>query len=177
MSSLKDQLLAAGLTDKQSVRNARKKKQAKIPKKQRGGLSDSAKLAEQTRLEKAQQDKKLNRERQLESEKKAEFAQIKQLVTGSKIDRKNADIAYSFTHGKKIKKLTVSADQQKQLARGQICIVVLSNESFELVPKIVAEKIIQRDASYVIQNLDKQLDQTTTDDPYADYQIPDDLVW
>ncbi len=177
MSSLKDQLFTAGLTDKQSVKNARKKKQAKIPKKQRGALSDSAKLAEQIRLEKAQRDKELNRQRQQKIEKKALLAQVKQLVESSKIERDDADIAYSFTFDKKVKKLYVSVEQQRQLARGQVNIIALTGESFELVPNVVAQKIAQRDASYIVQNLAKATDESEQDDPYADYQIPDDLIW
>lgn len=177
MSSLKDQLLAAGLTDKQSHKNARKKKQPTAAKKNRGGLSESAKLADKARLEKAQRDKELNQQRQLEADKTARIAQIKQLVEKSKIDRENANIAYSFTLDKKIRKLYVSAEQQSQLARGQICIVTLSTEKFELVPKVVADKIAQRDATYLIHNLVKESDQVDQDDPYADYQIPDDLIW
>ena len=177
MSSLKDQLLAAGLTDKQSVKNARKKKQPKVPKKQRGALSESAKQAEQARLEKANRDKQLNQQRQLEAEKKARFAQVKQLVEQSKIEREDDNVAYSFTYNKKVKNIHVSAEQQKRLALGQICIVALPNERFELVPKVVAEKIAQRDEAYVIQNVEQTSETLTQDDPYADYQIPDDLMW
>jgi uncharacterized protein YaiL (DUF2058 family) len=50
--------------------------------------------------------------------------------------------------------------------------------SYELVPAIVAEKIKQRDDSYVLVMNDKIQEETSTnDDPYADFQIPDDLMW
>jgi len=177
MSSLKDQLLAAGLTDKQSHKNARKKKQPKAAKKDRGKLTESARLADQARSTKTIRDKELNHQRQLELDKKARFAQVKQLVENSKIDRMDADVAYSFSFDKKIKQLYVTLEQQTLLSRGQICIVCLSADNFELVPKIVAEKIAQRDDAYVIQNLETESDHTDGDDPYADYKIPDDLIW
>lgn len=179
MSSLRDQLFAAGLTDKQSLKNARKAKQqkTKAPKKERGKISESAKLAEQTRLIKAQKDKELNRQRQQAAEQKAQQAQIKQLIQSSKIDREDGDIAYSFTFDKKVKNIYVTAEQQTQLSRGQIIIVMLSEDQFELVPNVVAQKIAQRDASIVIDNTEQADQLSEDDDPYADYKIPDDLIW
>lgn len=177
MKSLKDQLFKAGLTDKQSVKNARKqKKQPQKPKAERGQLSDSAKQAEKLFREKAIRDTRLNQERQLEAGKKAQWAQIKQLIECSKIDRGEGEIAYRFTDNGKIKTIYVTAEQQKQLAQNRIVIVRLEQSSFEIVPKIVAAKIAQRDASYVIANEEPQ-SKPDGEDPYADYQIPDDLVW
>jgi len=171
-------LLKAGLTDKQSVKEVRKQKQkqAKKPKDQRGEMSESARQAEQTRLEKARRDKELNRQRQQSADNKAQLAQIKQLVQHSKINREDGELAYNFTLHGKIKKIYVTEDQQKQLARNHIAIVSLSNDQFELVPRLVADKIMQRDAAYVIKQKDEEV-VDAHDDPYADYQIPDDLVW
>ena len=52
----------------------------------------------------------------------------------------------------------------------------LDNDVFELVPKVVATKITERDAARVVVN--EQADSNPKeDDPYADYEIPDDLMW
>jgi len=181
MKSLKDQLLKAGLTDKQSVKNARKQKQKqqKKPKSQRGGPSESAQQAEQARLLKAEKDKQLNRQQQNAVEQKALLAQIKQLVDGSKIDRSEGELAFNFSWKNKIKKIYVSEEQQRQLSKNQISIVCIAGEHFELVPSVVAQKIAQRDVDYVVGNSDTQesSDSITDDDPYSDYQIPDDLMW
>ena len=181
MKSLRNQLLKAGLTDKQSVKNVRKQKQKQIkkPKAQRGELSDSAKQVAQVRLEKENKDKELNRQRQLAVEKKAQAAQIKQLVQSSKIDRRDGELAYNFNVDGKIKKVYVTAEQQKQLMRNQIGIIMLTEDQFELVPSIVAEKIAQRDESYVVteNKTDESAHTLEPDDPYADYKIPDDLIW
>ena len=185
MKSLRDQLLKAGLTDKQSVKNVRKQKQKqpKAAKAVRNEASESAKLAMEAQQQKTQRDKELNRQRQQEAEKKAQLAQIKQLVEGSKIDREGAEIAYNFSFANKVKTIYVTAEQQQQLMRNQIAIVTLSAEQFDLVPRKVAEKIIQRNADCVIENGPTQSEgsspagDSTADDPYADYQIPDDLMW
>ena len=40
----------------------------------------------------------------------------------------------------------------------------------------VAEKIMQRDASCIVSDATTRLE-TEEDDPYADYKVPDDLMW
>ena len=174
--SLKNQLLKAGLTDKQSVRNSRMKKQATKPKKERGQLSKSALAAQETQRHKARKDKQLNRQKQLEAERKAELAQVKQLIELSKIERVDAEQAYSFNHQGQIKTIYVTVKQQQQLANTQIAIVATVYGSFELVPLLVAKKIAQRDATSIVAS-NETSDVSADDDPYADYEIPDDLMW
>jgi uncharacterized protein YaiL (DUF2058 family) len=65
------------------------------------------------------------------------------------------------------------------LGKGQIAIVKLG-ELYELVPTAVAEKIKQRDEGLVVmlsENTSVSTDQVDEDDPYADFKIPDDLMW
>jgi uncharacterized protein YaiL (DUF2058 family) len=45
-----------------------------------------------------------------------------------------------------------------------------------LVPKTVAEKISERDASLVVR-VAKTSSEVDVDDPYAAINIPDDLMW
>jgi uncharacterized protein YaiL (DUF2058 family) len=59
---------------------------------------------------------------------------------------------------------------------GQL-VIVKSGKAYELVPKPVAEKIKQRDTDCII-NTDHEVELEQDDeDPYADYKIPDDLIW
>ena len=46
-----------------------------------------------------------------------------------------------------------------------------------MIPKIAANKIIERDDSFIVLLNDIQHEQNNEDDPYADYQVPDDLMW
>lgn len=177
MSSLKDQLLKAGLVKKKNTQKAPKVKPPKQAKKNRGKPSDATLRTQRAMINKAKKDKALNQQRKIEAEKKALAAQIKQLVDGSKLDRSEGEISFNFMLHKKVKKLYVTEEQQKQLSRDQIVIVVLENERFELVPKAVASKIAERDASCVVENKVEKTVGLNEDDPYADYQIPDDLVW
>jgi uncharacterized protein len=55
--------------------------------------------------------------------------------------------------------------------------VVKLGEGYELVPRIVADKIAQRDEGAVVVANIKSAQQVEEDDPYKDYVIPDDLMW
>src|SRR5690606_12695815 len=86
------------------------------------------------------------------------------------------DVEYNFTHGKLIKKIRVSKTVQEQIVRGVLAVVNLG-EGYELVPRIVADKIAQRDEQAVVVANTKSSHQLEEDDPYKDYVIPDDLMW
>lgn len=171
--SLKDQLMKAGLADAKKARRAEHEKrvQAKQPD------ADSAQaLAQKALNEKAERDRELNRARDAELARKALAAQVRQLIEAHRIDRKGGDVSYQFTDQRKIKKLYVTPAQQDQLARGQIAIVRLG-DGHELVPTIVAEKIRSRDEAAVVVLNQRNSSGAEEDDPYAAYQIPDDLMW
>ena len=189
MASLKDQLLNAGLIDKtkaakieQEQRKQAHQKTAKAQKQAKKSgevVVDEAKLlAEKVLQEKAERSKELNRQQREQAEKKAIQAQIKQLISINSIDRKRGDLAYQFADGSKIKKIYLTKTLQDQLAYGIIVLVKLG-DGYELVPKQVAEKIAQRDAACILVQNTGSTEQAAVeeDDPYADYKIPDDLMW
>ena len=172
--SLKDQLLKTGLANAKKARKAEheKRQDAKNP-----DADTARKFAQQALTEKTERDRELNRVQQQEKAQKERVAQVRQMIETQRITRKGGEIAYQFTDAKKIKKLYVNAEQQGQLTRGQIAIVRLG-ESYELVPTIVAEKIRTRDdRAIVLLNVRASTEAADADDPYADYKIPDDLMW
>ena len=75
----------------------------------------------------------------------------------------------------KIRRLYVNDKQHGQLVKGQLAIVKLG-ERYELVTRETAEKIRQRDPAFVVL-LNDQPPPEDPDDPYADYKVPDDLIW
>lgn len=188
MASLKDQLLNAGLIDKtkaakieQEQRKQAHQKTAKAQKqaKKTGEVVvDEAKLlAEKVLQEKAERSKELNRQQREQAEKKAIQAQIKQLIDINRIDRQRGDLAYQFADGSKIKKIYLTKTLQDQLAYGIIVLVKLG-DGYELVPRQIAEKIAQRDATCIlVKNAGSTETAAVEDDPYADFKIPDDLMW
>ena len=177
-NSLQDQLLKAGLVDKKKLKQVTqaKKKQGKQQRKSKEVAVDESKLQAQLSLaEKAERGRELNRQRVEQAEQKAITAQIKQLIEMNRLKKGEGDVAYNFVDGKKIKKLFVTAKQQDQLVRGLLAIVKLDDQ-YEIVPSPVAEKIrLRNDSCVILCNEVQQNDED--DDYYADYKIPDDLMW
>lgn len=181
MASLQDQLLKAGLIDskKANQANKEKRKETNVARRSNEEKVDEIKLsAEQARLEKAERDRELNRQRDLELQQKAVAAQIRQLIENHRQSKGAGenDVEYNFTHGKLIKKIRVSKTVQEQIIRGVLAVVKLG-DGYELVPRIVADKIAQRDEGAVVVANTKATQQVEEDDPYKDYVIPDDLMW
>ncbi len=178
--TLQEQLLAMGLTDKKKAKQAEKQKKKNVKEARKGAeIVDEAKLlADKAKQEKIARDKALNDEKKAAAEAKAVMAQIKQLVTMNTISV-DGDLAYNFTAGTKIKKIYVNEDIQDRLSRGKLAITSPNqdNKTFAVIPLGVAEKIRQRNQEcfiYIAENTSPELEE---DDPYADYQIPDDLMW
>ncbi len=178
MSSLQDQLLKAGLVskDKAVKANSAKRKKAKINRKHKIEELDQDKAAaEKMMAEQAEKARQLNQQKNQAAEEKAIFAQIKQLIQSNSQALGSPQISFNFTDDNKIKKLDVSNQVHRHLSNGLLAIAK-EKDSYYLVPHKIAEKISQR-APDVIIPLNQQAEEIAEDDPYADYQIPDDLMW
>ena len=179
MPSLQDQLLNAGLVDKkkaQASKKAKNKQKYQQTKGEQQGTDEAHLLAEKARAEQAERSRELNRQQREEADQKAIQAQIRQLITMNRINRSRGETAYQFADGNKVQSIYVTDKLQQQLADGIIAIVRL-DEGYELIPRQVIDKITQRDASCLVIMNDGSNSQTDEDDPYADFQVPDDLMW
>jgi len=177
-NSFQDQLLKAGLVDDKKLKKAKKEnyKKQKQSGKDDKQLSESKLLAQKAAAEKAERDRQLNQQRKQASEQKAVLAQVRQLIEMNRISRGDGDNSYNFVDDNVVKTLHISAELHQQISNGRLAIVRFG-DSYELVPTQVAEKIEQRDPSTVVLRNDKQEQQEQEDDPYAEYQVPDDLMW
>jgi uncharacterized protein YaiL (DUF2058 family) len=199
--SLQDQLLGAGLIKKQDANNIKtaKKKQVKKSIETKTELkNEAAELAEKARLAEQEKARALNAKRKQEAEEKAAQAQIKQMIKINdiaKIDKKapvDSELVYNFTDGSKIKTMLVSAENHKLISKGVVAIAKSESANnganqddanYHLIPAVVARKIIERDsASIVLLNEFSKADDSANntddvDDPYAAYEVPDDLMW
>ena len=177
--SLQDQLLNSGLIKKDKANQAKKEKY-KQSKQQRNSKTEQTEeatlLAQKSLAEKQAKDRELNQQRKLEADKKAIVAQIKQLIKLNSQPQDSEGVAYNFSDNNTVKKIYVDDATLKNISNGKLAIVKY-DARYELVPAQVAEKIKQRDARYILVLNDKIKDDVATDDPYADYQIPDDLMW
>jgi len=174
--SLQDQLRKAGpVNDKRLKKAQRQQHAADMERKSHGAPDEALTEAQRARAEKAARDKQLNEQRDRQAQAKAIAAQVRQLIQINKQSRDGASIPFNFVDGKLIKKIFVSKTHQNHLVSGSLAIVKLGDR-YELVPNPVAQKIRSRDPASVLVCND-EIRPPATDDPYADYQIPDDLEW
>lgn len=178
MASLQEQLMKAGLADEKKARAIRseKRKQRKQQPKGTAQVNEAEERARKARQEQAERDRQLNLEKQKEAQKKAIQAQIRQLIETNRLDRRRGETSYQFVDGKKIKKILVDDTMVDQLSRGRLAVVRLG-DNYDVVPDKVARKIMERDESAVVVLHDRKQDDQGEDDPYAGYEIPDDLMW
>jgi uncharacterized protein YaiL (DUF2058 family) len=178
MASLQEQFLKAGLVDKNKVKlaNQEKSKQKKVERRTGTQSVDEARLAAlEMQRKNAERARELNAQRDAAATQKAIMAQIAQMVEQNRQSKGAGDIAYNFTHGKKIERIYVSAAVQSHLMAGRL-VIVCQGGATELVPKVIADKIAERDPSLVVR-VNKTSAEIDADDPYAAFQIPDDLMW
>lgn len=182
-NSLQDQLLKLGLVDDKRVKQTKQEKHKEV-KQQRSRKADGVdpgKLqAQREQAEKAERDRQLNLQRKAEADRRALLAQIKQMIETNRLPKRDGDIAYNFVDGTKVKRLYVTETVQQQLGNGQAAIVKLHGQ-YDIVPFDIAEKIAQRDSACVIWRGGADQQQPPPppkdDDPYAEFQVPDDLIW
>ena len=178
MASLQEQFLKAGLVDKTKVKlaNQDKNKQKKVERRTGTQSVDEARLAAlETQRKNAERAREHNAQRDAAATQKAIMAQIAQMVQKNRQSKGAGEIAYNFTRDNKIERLYVSAAVQANLIAGRL-VIVCQGGAVELVPRIIADKIAERDPSLVVQ-AKKPSTEMDVDDPYAAFQIPDDLMW
>lgn len=175
--TLQEQMLKAGLVSS--------KKMAKVQrtaKKSRVQAREAREAVEENKKAQIERDKQLSEQQKQATLSKEYKAQIKQLIEMNKITITRGDIGYNFTDNNLIKKIYVDKVTQSQLIKGRLAIARLTAESgseneYAIIPTVVADKIAQRDASYIVLNCELSQEAKDEDDPYADFVIPDDLMW
>jgi uncharacterized protein YaiL (DUF2058 family) len=182
-NSFGDQFLKAGLVDKNRLEKAKKskRKQQKLKQKQKAEVVDetavAAEAARKAAAQAAEQDRELNPRQKAAAEARAIQAQIRQLVEQNRLAEIEGDVAYNFQDGSLIKTLHVTETVRDKLARGLLAIVRF-DAGYALVSATVAEKIAQRDAACIVSRAgNRSAEEADEDDPYAEYKVPDDLMW
>ena len=177
-NSLQEQLLKTGLVSEQRLKESRsnKRKTAKQGGKRGPGSEDETRrAAERVRAEKAARDRELNRQRQEGAERRARENELRQLIHTHRVVREGGDVPYNFTDGRTLKRLYVNKDQHARLVDGRLA-VVRQDAFYELVPAEVAERVRARDPSLVLV-WNRPGPAVEGDDPYAEFKVPDDLMW
>jgi uncharacterized protein YaiL (DUF2058 family) len=176
-----DQLLKAGLVTKKQVQKVkqdknRKRKQMQQHSKKEKVVDENRLKAQQAVEEKARRDRELNKKKEDQARQKAISIEINQLIENNCLDRdETCEVVYNFEHNKKVKRIYVNAEMKQQIVKGKLGIARIEGR-YELVPKTIAEKIQHRNEKRVVIFSDDQAI-VNENDPYADHQIPDDLMW
>ncbi|KOG04838.1 Uncharacterized protein ABJ98_5357 [Pseudomonas syringae pv. aceris] len=176
--SLRDQLLKAGLVNQKQAKQVGKEKQKeqRLVHKGQAQADDSQKRAAQEAMaEKARRDQELNRQQQEKVEQKARTAQVKQLIEVSRLPKLITEDYYNFVDDKKVKRIPVNAMVRNKLSSGSLAIVHHGG-GYEIIPREAALKIQERDPRRIVL-LNTPTEAPDAGDPYAAYQVPDDLMW
>ncbi|NCN44845.1 MAG: DUF2058 domain-containing protein [Piscirickettsiaceae bacterium CG_4_9_14_3_um_filter_43_564] len=180
--SLFDQLKKAGLVDEQKAKKLKKDKyqQTKQQKGKKGVQqpTEAAKLAAEAAQQKAEKDRQLNLAQQQAQAEKAKQAELRQLIQTHQIKGYHGDIAYNFADGTQVKTLHVNPNIHKKLSADQLRIARFESD-YVLVSRDAATKISQRDESVLIPIVkdDHEGLSQADKDYYAQFEIPDDLIW
>ena len=182
--SLQEQLLKKGLISDKKSKAASKDKYNTLKSKRRK-KGDSAPQEQSTiqkaRLQQKARDRELNLQRKIQADQKALSAQIIQLIGQYKLERESAELEYNFSDRNIVKKILVTQNMLKEISLGRLCITRFG-ESYEVIPKPIADKIRERDLSVIVVYNQEEQNQHSADTDsnevyYAQFEIPDDLTW
>ena len=177
---LQEQLLKAGLAKKSKVAEAAREQHKARHGKGPAKPSEIALEAERARLEKVERDRALERERKAQARLAELRAQARQIINDKQVPGAG-ESEYRFDADGAIRSLLVSDEQRRQLASGALVIVRLG-ERYALLPRAAGDKVRERDAGMIALDHGvagaRQTGATSEDDAYyAQFQVPDDLVW
>ncbi|KAA0263643.1 DUF2058 domain-containing protein [Hafnia alvei] len=175
--TLQEQMLKAGL-----VTSKKMAKVQRTAKKSRVQAREARVAVEENKKAQLERDKQLSEQQKQAALSKEYKAQVKQLIEMNKIDISKGDIGFNFTDNNLIKKLYVDKLTQSQLINGRLAIARLvvdgsSEAGYAIIPASVADKIAQRDADSIVLNSALSQEEQDEEDPYADFKVPDDLMW
>lgn len=175
--TLQEQMLKAGL-----VTSKKMAKVQRTAKKSRVQAREAREAVEENKKAQLERDKQLNEQQKQAALSKEYKAQVKQLIEMNRIVLAKGDIGFNFTDGNLIKKILVDKATQTQLINGRLAIARLLIENREeceyaIIPASVADKIAQRDAGSIVLHSSLSQEEQDEDDPYADFKVPDDLMW
>ncbi|HGV3498042.1 TPA: DUF2058 domain-containing protein [Klebsiella michiganensis] len=175
--TLQEQMLKAGL-----VTSKKMAKVQRTAKKSRVQAREAREAVEENKKAQLERDKQLSEQQKQAALSKEYKAQVKELIEMNKIDISKGNIDFNFTDNNFIKKIAVDKLTQAQLISGRLAIARLGGDNdgeskYAIIPASVADKIAQRDASSIVLNSALSAEEQDEDDPYADFKVPDDLMW
>jgi len=176
---LQEQLLKAGLAKKSKIAEAARQQERQRQGKG-GPVTEDAVDGRRLQAERAERDRALAAERNAQLRAAELQAQIRQIIDSHKLPR-DGEIAYRFIDDGAVRQVLVNPALRSQLAKGAV-VIVRHGDAYELIPRAAAEMILARNGSLVVDH-GRTADSAPggDEDPdaayYAQFQVPDDLIW
>ena len=174
----KDQFFKKGLVTKKQANKASHEQCLSASKKRNKKMQEADGVQEKTqqaRQEQAARDRELNRQQNEAAKEKEVQGQIRQIIKQNRIEV-DGDISFHFVDGKKIQKLYVGKKIADALSKGKMAIVK-QDEQYIVVSAKAACQIQERKAESLILLNSPVSKEMASDDPYAEFPIPDDYDW
>ncbi len=180
-TSLRDQLAKAGLVSKKPQNQ----------KKKRGPKSQQIKARQQERSQRDQElqaleahkrnrDRELNAQREQQRKAREQAEWVRQLIGSHAVKKQtpgDADTAFHFSLDGKIHHLYTGGAQRTELASGRLGIVWFDGQ-YHFLPRGIVEKLQEKIARRTwLSPPDEGEQKADSDDPYAEFKVPDDLMW
>jgi uncharacterized protein YaiL (DUF2058 family) len=183
-STLREQLLKAGLVTEADVRRANQPP-PRPPKRKPAPTPEASRAARESQAAKTARDQELNRRQKEKADRKARIAEIEQWVEQHRLPPLEGEDFYSFVDHQRIARIVVNPAMRAGLSRGELAIV-RHQRHYAVVPAAAATRIRERDATRIVAQ-QSQPDaapegagvpaQPGAEDPYKDFPVPDDLIW
>ena len=174
---LQEQLLKAGLVNKTKAAQVVREQAKRHKGKQTTTPTVQQLEVQRSQLAKAERDRELAAEQNAHKQASEARAQVRQIIAAHKIPREG-ELIYRFSDGDRIRELLVTEALRAQLASGTL-VIVRQDDRYELLPRLAADKVRARDAAIIVldHGHTSTLDAGSEDAYYAQFEVPDDLIW
>jgi len=181
-NALQEQLLKAGLAKKSQAAAAAREQAKARQGKAASASADVQREAAEARAEKVERDRALAAERNALARQTELKAQARQIIQAHAVPHAGQS-EYRFTQNGVIRTLLINETLRKALSAGAL-VVVAQGDGHAVLPRAAAEKVRERmpeaivvDHGQVGQSTFASTGNAEDDAYYAQFQIPDDLVW
>ncbi|MGJ4730292.1 DUF2058 domain-containing protein [Luteimonas sp. SDU101] len=176
---LQEQLLKAGLVKKSKVSAVAREQHLARHAKAASGPNEIELEAQRARAEKAERDRALEAQRREQARAKELRAQALQIIRDRRVAH-GGEVEYRFTAAGAIRSVLVDEDLRRKLAAGAL-VIADSGDGYTLLPRVAADQVRARDAAMIVLDHGQPGEPAASSDEddayYAQFKVPDDLIW
>ena len=177
---LQEQLLKAGLVKKSKVSAVAREQHVARHARAAAGPNEIELEAQRLRAEKVERDRALEAERRAQVRQRELQAQARQIIRDKRVPH-GGESEYRFNAAGAIRTLLVTEDLRRKLAAGEL-VIVEGGEGYALLPRGAAQQVRERDAAMIVLDHGQagaaaEPSSDEDDAYYAQFKVPDDLVW